>query len=192
MSARPQPPARTRTPRDQGRRNIIEATISLLEDQSPDEITVRQIAEASGHHHRMVQAWFGGKIQLFLAVHEELNAEIARELTPPLGRGQVVEHARMTTQLMNWLIAADPSVFDGRVDTPILDRIAEIYVTTYGLEPRRARGMALRTVAGSIASTLFPGPLGITQEDVVELGELEAHLVELLAASDGAAAPPEA
>ena len=174
---------RPRTSRNQGRRNIVDATISLLRTHSPDEITIRQIAEESGHHHRMVQAWFGGKILLFLAVHEQLNAEIAEGLAPPIGRVGITEKVRMTTMLMNWLIAADPSVFDGRADTPILDQLSSIYVANYGLAPRDARMMAIRAVAGSITVTLFPGPLGISEEDIAEQAAFEVRLVELLAAA---------
>lgn len=180
MSSTERRTTRSRTPRDQGRRNIVGATIKLLRTHAPDEITVRQIAEASGHHHRMVQAWF----PLFLAVHEELNAEIARALTPPLGRGGISEQTRMTTVLMNWLIAADPSVFDGRGDTPVLDSVASIYESTYGLDPTQARMMAVRTVAGSVTLTLFPAAFGITEQDTVELAKFEIQLVELLAASN--------
>ena len=174
---------RPRTSRTQGRRNIIEATIRLLATRAPDEITVRQIAEESGHHHRMVQAWFGGKIALFLAVHEQLNEAIAEQLTPPLGSGGISEHVRMTTALMNWLIAADPTVFENRTSTPILDQLTSIYESGYGLDPRDARMMALRSVAGSITAALFPGPLGISDQDLAELTEFEERLVQLLAAS---------
>jgi len=155
----------------------------LLATSSPDEITVREIAEKSGHHHRMIQAWFGGKVMLFLAVHEQLNAEIAQELAPPLGRQGVSERMRMTATLMNWLVAADPDVFQGRDDTPILNQVTSIYETVYGLVPHDARMMAIRTVAGSITAMLFPGPLGISDDDITELATFESRLAELLAAS---------
>ncbi len=168
--------------------------MALLATRTPDEITVRQIAEQSGHHHRMVQAWFGGKIPLFLAVYEQLNAAIADRLTPPLGSVDISELVRMTTALMNWLIAADPSVFENRTSTPILDQLTSIYESSYGLDARDARMMALRSVAGSITAALFPGPLGISDQDVAELADFEVRLVELLAASRpvGAKAEPTA
>ena len=131
----------------------------------------------------MVQAWFGGKIPLFLAVHEQLNEVIAEQLTPALGNAGISEQVRMTTALMNWLIAADPTVFENRTSTPILDQLSSIYESTYGLEPRDARMMALRSVAGSITAALFPGPLGISDQDVAELADFEVRLVQLLAAS---------
>ena len=60
----------TRTPRAIGIEHMVEATIRLLQDRSPEQITVRDIAEASGHHHRFVQAWFGGKVGLLRAVFD--------------------------------------------------------------------------------------------------------------------------
>jgi hypothetical protein len=162
---------------------MIEATVQLLAKRTPDEITIRDIAVVSGHHHRFVQAWFGGKVGLFRDVHEHLNEKIAERLRPPISAEAFADDVRTTTSLMNWLIATDPESLSGPRPTPILDRITAIYHDTYGLEPATARLMAVRAVAGSIAASLFPGPLGLSSDDRVEYGALELRLVELLAAS---------
>ena len=47
-------PVQRRTPRDVGMANMVAAARALLDDRPPEEITVRDIAAASGHHHRFV------------------------------------------------------------------------------------------------------------------------------------------
>ena len=55
----------------------LDATILLLQDRSPDQITVRDVAQASGHHHRFVQAWFGGKVGLLREAFDRLRRAAA-------------------------------------------------------------------------------------------------------------------
>jgi len=48
--------------------NIIAATIRLLEVKGPHEVTLRDVAKESGHGHRLISEWFGGKGGLYAAV----------------------------------------------------------------------------------------------------------------------------
>lgn len=52
--------------------NIVAATIRLLETKSPQEITLKDIAEESGHGNRLIVEWFGGKGGLFIEVFHEI------------------------------------------------------------------------------------------------------------------------
>lgn len=56
------------TPRAEGMSNIIAATIRLLEVKGPHEVTLRDVAKESGHGHRLISEWFGGKGGLYAAV----------------------------------------------------------------------------------------------------------------------------
>ena len=60
------------TPREEGMNNIIAAAISLLEEKEPGDITIRDVATASGHHHRLIIEWFGSKGGLMYAVFEKI------------------------------------------------------------------------------------------------------------------------
>src|SRR4029079_12017182 len=100
----------TRTRRPDGMNNMIEATARLLRERQPDQITVRDIAQASGHHHRFVQAWFGGKVGLFRATFDRMIHESAEQVGAPLERRTGFEpDLQAIAVLMNWLVAADPS-----------------------------------------------------------------------------------
>ena len=140
---------------------MVDATIRLLQERSPEQITVRDVAEESGHHHRFVQAWFGGKVGLFRAVFDrmtEASAERIRSQAPlaqPFG-----PDVRIAVALMNWIVAAEPGSLDGPRPTPIIDEVAETYRRQFGLDGEVARLMALRMVGASIAAMLFPGPDG--------------------------------
>ncbi len=177
-------PPQTRTPRDQGIEHMIAATIRLLEVRDPDQITVRDVAEESGHHHRFVQAWFGGKVGLFRAVFDRLNLEAADRIRDSFvsERGFATD-VLASARLMNWLVAAEPGALDGPRPTPIIDQVVEQYRLRYGLEHDTARLMTLRLVGAALAAMLFAGPLGLEPDDVPALAHLEVELATLLAAA---------
>jgi AcrR family transcriptional regulator len=178
---RPTPQTRTRRP--EGMDNMVEATVRLLRERSPDQITVRDVAEASGHHHRFVQAWFGGKVGLFRAAFDRMTIEGAERVGQQSTPGEIPPEIETTTVLMNWLVATEPGSLDGPRPTPIIDQVVEMYRSQYGLDRDVARLMALRTVGAAVAAILFPGVLGITPEDVSAAAALERELAEALAKS---------
>ena len=164
---------------------MVDATILLLQQRQPDEITVRDVAEASGHHHRFVQAWFGGKVGLFRAVFDHMTQAAAGDLRGPSAPQEgFVPGARVIAGLMNWLMAAGPDSLAGPRAMPIVERLTEVYRQDFGFEPELARLMALRVVSASVSVLLFGGPLGVDSDDVNALAVLE--LTQLLAASRNA------
>jgi AcrR family transcriptional regulator len=164
--------------------HMIEATIGLLKERRPEDITVRDVAEASGHHHRFVQAWFGGKVGLFRSVFDHMTHEAARKMRGPIAPHEgFVPGARVIAALMNWLMAADPGSLDGRPQMPIVDRLTDVYRNDFGLEPDVARLMALRVVLAAVGVLLFGGALGMEQDDVNALAGLELELTQLLASA---------
>ncbi|MEO8696325.1 MAG: helix-turn-helix domain-containing protein [Acidimicrobiales bacterium] len=178
----PQVTTQTRTPRAIGIEHMVDATIRLLQDRSPEQITVRDIAEAAGHHHRFVQAWFGGKAGLLRAVFDRLLEDVARGIPSPLvARDGFTREVRTAALLMNWLMAAEPGSLDAPRPTPIVDRVIAVYRNEFGLDENLARLMALRLVGGAVSVILFSGPLGITQDDLPALIQLEVDLARLMA-----------
>src|SRR5687768_15018041 len=124
MPAADQPTsAQTRTPRAIGIEHMIDATIRLLLDRSPEQITVRDVARESGHHHRFVQAWFGSKVGLIRAAFDRLLEQTARGIPSPYvpheGFSREIEIA---ATLLNWLMATDPDSLSAPRPTPIIDR----------------------------------------------------------------------
>jgi len=177
-------PTQTRTPRVQGMEHMLTATIRLLEERDPERITVRDVAAASGHHHRFVQAWFGGKVGLFRAAFERINHDAAERIRYSfIADGGFEKDVVASARLMNWLVAAQPGALDGPRPTPIMDVVVAQYQNRYGLDHDTARLMALRLVGAAIAAMLFGGPLGLVPDDLPELAHLEVELATLLAAS---------
>jgi AcrR family transcriptional regulator len=178
--ARPAP--QTRTPRAIGMEHMVTATVRLLHERSPDQITVRDVAEAAGHHHRFVQAWFGGKVGLLRTAFDRLLEDLAQTITTPhepsVGFRREVFIA---ASLMNWLMAIDPESLEHPRPTPIIDRISDIYRSQFGLDDELSRLMALRLVGGALTVILFGAPLGITNDDVNALRRLEFEVAGLLA-----------
>jgi AcrR family transcriptional regulator len=173
-----------RTPRDEGVENMLAATVELLAERRPEDITVRDVAEASGHHHRFVQAWFGGKVGLFRAAFDRMSATTAAAITTQLGGDAVrTPQAIALARLINWLIAADPEALSGDRPTPVIDRVTEIYVRDLDLEPGTARLLAARTVGATLSYLLFSDVLGIGPDDVPRIAQLDREMVALLAAA---------
>jgi AcrR family transcriptional regulator len=164
--------------------HMVDATVRLLQERRPEDITVRDVAEAAGHHHRFVQAWFGGKVGLFRAAFDQMTQSAAVEMRGPSAPHEgLVPGARTIAGLMNWLMAADPGSLDGRSQMPIVERLTELYRDDFGFEPELARLMALRVVSTAVSVLLFGGPLGIDATDLNALAALELELTQLLAAS---------
>ena len=117
-----------RTPREKGMDNMLAATVGLLIEKRPDDVTERDVAAAAGQHHRFVQAWFGGKVGLFLAAFDRMSTSMAASVSPQLDGGSFDERALALARLLNWLIAADPDSMSAGRQTPLIDRMSEIYV----------------------------------------------------------------
>lgn len=176
------PQVQQRTSRADGKANMIAATRRLLRDHHPDEITVRDVAEASGHHHRFVQAWFGGKVGLFREVFDQLIAEMAQRAPNTLSGTGFAEDTKLSARLMNWLVAADPESMAGGRPTPVIDQITELYVG-FGLDRELARRMAVRLTSSALGLILFGDALGVQDDDISHFVDLERELVQLLAAA---------
>jgi AcrR family transcriptional regulator len=182
-AARAVPPSapRARTPRAEGERNMVDATVALLRERGPDKVTIRDVATASGHHHRFVQAWFGGKVGLFTAAFDRMTQDVAEALPLPIDSADGFRpETRALATLMNWLVANAPGSLDGPRPTPIIDRLRTMYQDGFGLEPDLARLMAIRFVATSLAAMLFADPLGLSDEDIEDLAAVEIRIAGLL------------
>ena len=165
------PVAAQRTPRDVAMRAMVAATVELMLERSPDQITVREVAARSGHHHRFVSAWFGGKAGLFRAAFDTMATDISESLVltaPPPGTVPTPAAVRLV-HLMNWLATHDAEAFDVERPTPLIDRIAGQYTERFGQDPEEARLSAQRLLASVVALTLFPGPFKVRP------GDLDAH-----------------
>jgi AcrR family transcriptional regulator len=157
---------RQRTPRHEGRQNVLRATLELLAERDPDQITVRDIAERSGHHHRFVQEWFGGKSNLFAEAFKEMSLELAERLDFNRPTNQVPDPMTVRViRLMNWLVSNDPAAMKGDRLRPVMNRLQHMYEDRFGIAPETAVLLAQRMMFVMSGMVLF--------KDVVAAGELE-------------------
>jgi AcrR family transcriptional regulator len=61
--------------------NLLDALRGLLQRKSPDEITLREIAEHAGTSQEMVRYYFGGKNQLMMAMMRQSIGRMEARLT---------------------------------------------------------------------------------------------------------------
>lgn len=119
--------------------NVIAATHKLLETIPPQKITMRDIALESGHGHRLIVEWFGGKGGLFreviLGVFEHLASVGAlRGADVPL-RPDV----RKAFQIFNYMQMNHPDYVQGVRDHSVMNMLEERLVTNFNVPADRAR-----------------------------------------------------
>lgn len=98
---------------------LLEAAMEMLYTTAPDVLSIREIANRAGVHHRFVAEWFGGKVGLFRAVHDSRTLAISDllNISNQLGdqEGKTIESVGHEIVLVYWLITHD-SKFDSVED----------------------------------------------------------------------------
>ena len=137
-------PATTRQPRrtrEEGMELLINAAFELVRQNSPDDISIRQIASLAKGHHRFIAEWFGGKAQLLLIVHSR-NADNILGLTSTVNsmrKPQVILVINQQLQLSLWLMRNGIEFPDMGSAFPSLPAAIHNLEVNRGLNPREAR-----------------------------------------------------
>lgn len=171
-----------RTPREDGKRHMVDAAIDLLSEFPPEQITTRDVAERAGHHHRFVSAWFDGKVGLFQAAFDQLGNEVARSLVFPPTRDGINPEVVRLVHLLNWLVANGSPSLVGPHSTPLIDRVEQLYIDQLGISVEHARLFAQRIVASAISMVLFAGAIGVQPADLQRHIAFELRLATLFTA----------
>ncbi|MFP5489046.1 MAG: TetR/AcrR family transcriptional regulator [Acidimicrobiia bacterium] len=166
------------TPRNEGKERMIAAAIELLAERPVERITVRDVAERAGHHHRFVSAWFGGKAGLFLAVLEQQLRDRVPGSTI-LSTGEIDASTVQLVQVVSWLITNHPELFAGRTETPLIDAMTEFYGER-GLPPDDARLYSKLVIAGVAGFVLLEPVLDLRADDLGRLVELQWRMLDAL------------
>ena len=137
-------PATTRQPRrtrEEGMELLINAAFELVRQNSPDDISIRQIASLAKVHHRFIAEWFGGKAQLLLIVHSR-NADNILGLTSTVNsmrKPRVILVINQQLQLSLWLMRNGIEFPDMGSAFPSLPAAIHNLEVNRGLNPREAR-----------------------------------------------------
>jgi hypothetical protein len=136
--------AATRQPRrtrEEGMELLINAAFELVRQNSPDDISIRQIASLAKVHHRFIAEWFGGKAQLLLIVHSR-NAENILGLTSSvksMKKPQVILVINQQIQLSLWLMRNGIEFPDMGSAFPSLPAAIHNLEVNRGLSPKDAQ-----------------------------------------------------
>lgn len=131
----------TRRTREEGMELLINAAFELVRHDSPDDISIRQIASLAKVHHRFIAEWFGGKAQLLLIVHSR-NADNILGLTSTVNsmrKPQVILVINQQLQLSLWLMRNGIEFPDMGSAFPSLPAAIHNLEVNRGLNPREAR-----------------------------------------------------
>ena len=137
-------PATTRQPRrtrEEGMELLINAAFELVRQNSPDDISIRQIASLAKVHHRFIAEWFGGKAQLLLIVHSR-NADNILGLTSTVNsmrKPQVILVINQQLQLSLWLMRNGIEFPDMGSAFPSLPAAIHNLEVNRGMNPKEAR-----------------------------------------------------
>lgn len=149
--------------------NIIAATIRLLENTPPQDITLREVARESGHGHRLIVEWFGGKSQLFAAVVNETLKKLTSSGDLFYADVPLRKDIRIVFQLFNYSQMHNPA-FVKEVRSPLaintlIDRIQQIS----DVSPDQARKAASRLALQTLGIALFREYFDLTDDEIVEM-----------------------
>jgi AcrR family transcriptional regulator len=185
MSGEEVPSRRTRTSRDDARQNMLRAARELLEDRDPDTLTVREIAERAGHHHRFVQDWFGGKAGLYLEVLNELSMELAEAVElRPAGATPDPRVVR-AVKMLSWLAANAPEIVGGDRMRPLVNRMASFYRDRFGVEADQSQLLARHAVLVLTGYVIFKDAYGLADGDFAKLVEIQFRLGQVYGTRSG-------
>ena len=161
------------------RARIIESTLHLLLDQSPADLTLRQIAQHAKCHHPDIATYFGGKLDLYKELLPMVAEVIATRGLPPTFAKPSAELVRLV-RLTAWLDEQDPAYFRNASERVLHDGLTNIYVKQFNLPIDVAQLLGQRLMALVFTAVLYTGAIGVQEQQFSEHLALEIKIAQLL------------
>lgn len=155
--------------------NIIAATIRLLATTSPADITLRDIARESGHGHRLIVEWFGGKGGLFAAVVAKIFQDLAS--TGDLFYSDIATRpeVRSAVRVFNYMQVLHPEFVEQGRTTFVFDVLRERLVNLRGITPEQATIAVRRILAHTMGLAIIADFHHLSDEDVIRMTKAEVR-----------------
>lgn len=154
------------------------ATIELLETTSPQDLTIRDIADRAGVFHRYVPDYFGGKAELLADIYPTIQAQAVSGVAPLAGdtiRPEMIRFARLAI----WLSQnRDNGIPNG--PRLLLNQLISTFTDDLNLDTTTSLLLAQRLMAGVITIAAFPDIVGDEPINITAHRELELKIVQLL------------
>jgi len=155
---------------------IVTSTMRLLLDNRPEELTIRDITESVGLHHRYIPDYFGGKAELLAMIYPQVAQEAADAVTFPFAPSGVHPNIIRMARLAVWLSANHPNGVP-HAERPLQERITALLREQFGLTEDLAELVFQRLVASVVALAAFPDAVSPNPIDVGKHIELEMNLL---------------
>lgn len=163
------------TPRKEGMNNILEATIRLLQDHSPAEVTLHEIARESGHSNRVIIEWFGSKGGLFAAVFEKIFGDLAASGYLFYSGVATRSDIRIAVRVFNYMQMHHNDVVEQFRHDFVLTRLVDRFTTVLGFTPERALLVARRIALLVMGIAIFSDFLDFTDEEIIDMTKNEYY-----------------
>ena len=157
------------TPRTEGMANIVAATVRLLETRSPQEITLRDVATESGHGHRLIVEWFGGKGGLFLAVFTEIFERLRSSGELFYANVPLRTDVRVAFQLFNYMQMHHKEYVESVRDSFVLEAVRGRLQDVVGLAEQEADMVARKIAVLSLGISLFGDFFDLTEDEAIAM-----------------------
>lgn len=172
------------TPRNEGMANIVAATIRLLETRGPQDVTLRDVARESGHGHRLIVEWFGGKGGLFAAVVNQTFEQLAASGELFYADLPLRREVRAVLQVFNYMQIHHPEfVKQARTRLPF-ESALERLTTDRGFTLEQAQVVLNRLALQLLGVALFREYFEISDDEVVRMMQAEFRATTGLELSD--------
>ena len=173
---------KSRVSRADAVQRFLDATISLIDQKPITDISVQEIADTAGLNHGYVFRYFGTRIDLLMAVTEELarrakavtlaeaqkreveSSKIARMDLTLLATGQEFRQKRMRVVMYLISCGVDAKIFGPEtrlVSMQMADELQKL-----GISRRTAEALALRSGVLVFASNFLTEAFGLSEQDV--------------------------
>lgn len=173
------------TPRNEGMENIIAAASSLLEHENAGDITIRDIAKASGHHHRLIIEWFGNKGGLMYAVFEKIFTELIDSGELFTSTIALRPDVRKVFRLFNYMQMNHPDFVRSKRTLFAVNAIEKRLREVGGLSEEQARLAARQLSVHTLGLSLFGQIFDLTDDEIRAIEESEIQAIISSASNPG-------
>ena len=186
---------KSRVSRAEAVQRFLAAAISLLDQKPIPDISIQEIADTAGLNHGYVFRYFGTRIDLLIAVTEELaqrakavtlaeaqkreveSSKVARMDLTLLATGQEFRQKRMRVVMYLISCGVDARIFGPEtrlVSMQMADELQKL-----GISRRTAEALALRSGVLVFASNFLNEAFGLTQQDIEDGQKISLNEIAL-------------
>lgn len=150
-------------------KNVLEATLRLLETTNPKDVTLRDVARESGHGPRLIIEWFGGKGGLFAAAFEKVFSDITQSGELFLADVVVRPDVRVAFQIFNYMQLNHRDLVLSLRDGLVIQTVQERLVSNLGLSKEAASLTSRRIAVQVLGIALFRDYFDLTDDEAIAM-----------------------